>query len=384
MNSKLIVYNRERFNKGLDLTKSKLYNKPIYWFRMLSYEEVQRRLDLHYGGKLTIVEYRGTKRKGILHCKECGEFETKNSIGSYITLASNRKIDCELCKYREQLEIYSNYLNLEYMEVLHFKRKNLTTVATIRCNRCNHVCEHEGSYLTEIVACRNCENIKKRKEYEIILNKLGLSYIKHETDENKHTLLHFKCNSCKTSDYGFIRSTGYFLEECPTCKRNKLMESYKNVAKLQGKVLLKFNGATEVNVIHLFCGCKSVTRLRYDRKSTVCKHCSPKLVHPRSKPKPHNQHLVKEYLTILYNVKTLKDFLVEHNQLDNLPQSEAKTILEHIDGWIKNYEDIVNKYPNGDLGTVLENNPLYEKCKEVFYPLLKRYNLKIEGDGVIE
>lgn len=83
----------------------------------------------------------------------------------------------------------------------------------------------------------------------------------------------------------------------------------------------------------------------------------------------------------LYNVQKLKNFFVKHNQLQNIPE-QPRVILEYIDGWIDNYETLVRKYPNGDLGTVLENNPLYKQCEKVFYPIMDKYGIeRIEDLG---
>lgn len=321
MNSKLKVHNRERFNKGLSLVKSTLYNKPIYWSQMLSNEEVQRKLDEYYGGKLTIFNFRGTKRHAVLHCKECGEFKTKGISSSYIY---GKFKDCEKCTEKIRLKQYNELCTIPNTRVVdyYYDVDCTAVVLVLYCDNCGLSRNLAMTSIDKIYSCSKCNELNISSNYKIELKAVG-----------------------------------------------------------NGKVLINYINNRNIKTFHFLCGTSSSTSKENSFKCS-CGKCMHKI--SLGKPKPHNQHLVKEYLTILYNVKTLKDFLVEHNQLDNLPQSEAKTILEHIDGWIKNYEEIVNKYPNGDLGTVLENNPLYKKCKEVFYPLLKRYNLKIEGDGVIE
>ena len=425
---------RLKLRKGYD----RVYRVTRYNRLMLTYEEVQRRLDRNYGGKLTIVEYSGVGKKGRLHCKECGEFTTKSPIGFYIRREKWRE-DCECCKLRARLERYTklvgdynliavnfpnrhkvNYycsacnttqeydistlsnrtfckecLYRETTKIYTIKANNLGfiyksrktvnghNIVNVECKICGYTRTVQSEGLDkEHLLCNNCLEEEKITEYGNRLVKHNCSYISHTATENG-TIITYRCNICGC--IGHIKSNSILIREgiCSNCSETS-SEFIKNESRLEaqylcntnGKILSCYTNASKVRYTHLFCG-STVTSDKNSCKKISCVHCSRKL--NLSIPKEHNKHLVQEYLTILYNVKALKDFLVKHNQLQNVPK-ESLTILEHVDGWISNYELIIKKYPNKDLGTILENNQLYEKCRKVFYPVMERYNLEIKGD----
>ena len=432
-----------RLRRGYD----RVYKPTRYFRQMLSYEEVQRRLNNHYGGKLTIVEYNGMNHKGILHCKECGTFETKNVIRSYIS-TSNIILDCELCTKKRRIAYYQNYLNHTSLEIIDYhttivesvahRISRIKSVVVVKCNvcgesytidtsniadtnkcrvcaqiervkrytelldsyacslvsyntiehntyldyRCN-ICGHEDTVAYSGIAklqyvCVKCREDARTKAYKEALSKCNCTYLDYYRAEAYHVILEYKCNICGTKDEIRFLNLIEGKTICNTCKQNAVKDSdiyisCLELCKSRGRLLLNYNGTRELTLRHLFCGREHTSNKRDITRIITCKHCYAKT--SIGTLKDHNKHLVEEYLIILYNVQKLKNFFMKHNQLQNIPQ-EPRTILEHIDGWINNYETIIKKYPNGDLGTVLENNPLYEKCRKVFYPIMDKYGIE--------
>lgn len=44
---------------------------------------------------------------------------------------------------------------------------------------------------------------------------------------------------------------------------------------------------------------------------------------------------------------------------------DIKFLFDYIESWYNNYCEIINKYPNGDLGAVIENNKMYKQMEEI-------------------
>ena len=370
-----------RLRRGYD----RVYKPTRYFRQMLSYEEVQRRLNNHYGGKLTIIEYNGTHYKGILHCKECGTFETKYPIGGYLAQNFCRRQDCELCYRKMMINHYNSLLVVDSLDVFDYyfttKDSYKYYYAKVKCSICGMIYTTRVDWLTSIKNCRHCNYNEKTLEYSEILARHNCIYISRRIDENKVTFLKYKCGNCNKiyeTNLRHISTVNGICKDCNITGKRKLKEASRQDTKLlglkTGKILTNYVCKSEVHGIHLLCGKRIKTNKINFTKSDLCR-CSNRLNSKFSYTKEHNKHLVEEYLIILYNVQKLKNFFVKHNQLQNILQ-EPRTILEHIDGWINNYETIRKKYPNGDLGTVLENNPLYEKCRKVFYPIMDKYGIE--------
>lgn len=226
--------------------------------------------------------------------------------------------------------------------------------------------------------CVKCREDARTKAYKEALSKCNCTYLDYYRLEDSKVILIYKCNICGTEDETRFLNLSEGKNICNTCKKHGIKDSdiyisCLELCKSRGRILLNYNKSTSLTLRHLFCGTEHSSHKDSVKKNITCKFCSRKLCLGTSKD--HNKHLVDEYLIILYNVQKLKNFFVKHNQLQNIPQ-EPRTILEHIDGWINNYETIRKKYPNGDLGTVLENNPLYEKCRKVFYPIMDKYGIE--------
>lgn len=411
---------------------------------MLTLEEVQRRLDLHYNKKLSIVRYRGTSRKAVLHCKECGDFETKYSIGNYLNKQYHRE-DCEICQRKARIKRYNSLLKYSDFTVLDFYTnwdlEHTRTMLILKCKTCGDIVESRASRAYEYARCERCFKEIATIKYKKLLKEHNCEYISREPSGTR-TSIKFSCNTCgnvdSVSDSYLIKgyspceicksnyikanlednlkgynvelisyhhnelsrliinlkcklcgetflydysnlkaNVGGLCENCnPNSSKNRSIRSFKEaqiIANKSGRVLDNYIDSSSSTVRHLFCGNSSIVEKR-NLSKTACKECTRRLC--RGSIKEHNKHLVKDYLVILKNVKKLKDILEEHNQLDNFPEGEVKIILEHIDGWISNYKEIMKQYPNGDLGTVLENNPLYERCKEIFYPVMDKFGIE--------
>lgn len=193
-----------RLRRGYD----RVY-KPVRYFRqMLSYEEVQRRLDKNYGGKLTIVKYNGVNRKGVLHCKECGTFETKNVIRSYISTSMPR-LDCELCTKKKQIDHYQNHLNHTTLKVIDYytttvesvahRISRMQTVVVVKCSICEESYTINANNVSDTNNCRYCNQTARFKRYDEILDVYNCSLISSNTTESG-TYLDYKCNICGHED----------------------------------------------------------------------------------------------------------------------------------------------------------------------------------------
>ncbi len=366
-----------KLRKGYD----KIYRVTRYGRLMLTYSEVQRRLDNHYGGKLTIVEYNGVDKKGILHCKNCGTFETKVAIGDYLRTNYSHRTDCEKCMKYRQLRKYTSKLNDSLECIDYYTLATGTHKVKIVCKVCGTLFTRDSKHLNKQTSCLHCLEIEKIKRYKDIVSNFNCTYTAHYVVDGK-VYLKIKCDDCGTERT--IGSTQLYeaVVLCRKCNENhndykfeRSKEEVKDLLRNGKHRFISYDNSNKVVVEHLLCGNTTTSNKDRLQESYLCRHCRTYI--SCGKPKEHNKNLVEDYLTILYNVKTLKDFLVKHNQLQNVPE-EPRTILEHAEGWLSNYKFIMEKYPNGDFGTILENNPLYEKCRKAFYPVMRRYNLEIK------
>ena len=349
-----------------------------YWQRpRLTLDEANERVQRYYPS-MTILNYIKSSVPAEVYCSDCGEiYETKNTISGY--MYGYRK-KCEMCTYKELLCKYNNYLKHTNIKVKHWHSKNGRTYAQLHCTKCETNWQVMVQTLPRIRECQHCSNNKKTMEYISLLERHDCIYLSRETIDDI-LYIKYKCKKC--GNIGVNQSSKFLNRNnpCPECNPNSINnikntkeKELKEQSVTRGKLLLDYKDRDNVTLRHLFCGSTYTTRGNNITRALGCRQCQSKT--QLGTAKAHNKHLVKEYLKVLYNIKKVKDIIEEHNQLDNFPEGEVKIILEHIDGWISNYKEIMKQYPNGDLGTVLENNPLYERCKEIFYPVMDKFGIE--------
>ncbi len=345
--------------------------------RMLTLVEANERLHVYFPN-MEIIKYYGSKYNALVYCKDCGKtFTTNKCISGYLY---GNKIECERCKYERLLNDYNKLLKVNSLRVTDWFCDNGQAKLKVECNTCGVKYETFSSALDNTFHCRGCKFNSGTSKYVEILKQKNCKYISRHCIDG-HTIIAYECETCgriEETQVANIYNKDNICEYCnPNSFRNKFTNSLNEIAmytKENGIVLIDYINNRKVKSKHLFCGKLSRTTKRNVEKGLLCGECVRSIT--MGKRKDHNKHLVQEYLVILKNVQKLKHILEDYNQLESFPEGDIKTILEHIDGWVKNYEEIMNEYPNGDLGSILEKNPLYERCKELFYPTMDKFGIE--------
>ncbi|GAA0101521.1 hypothetical protein UT300012_22360 [Paraclostridium bifermentans] len=372
----------KRFGKLI--WKDNTFIRPQRWsWKYLSVEEANERLH-RYIPNMDILEYRGCNKSASVYCNDCKtEYQTKNVICSYMY---GYRSECESCMEiaRVQRDIeYLQEINLEYLGYIVVYIPRATRKIKYRCKVCgtvDYVCEPNllGSSLS---GCKKCKYDRTTAKYIELLKEYNCTYISRyiPTSINRNGLITYKYNDCGHEHTVLNGSlTANQIPECPTCKKLKkikfVLERKEELCN-DGFYLSEYRNSKDVDYIHLLCG-EIRKQARIYKEGILCGYCQAKI--STSKPKDHNKHLVQEKLIMLKNIQSFKNAWIKQvpDAIQQLPEGFAKIVLTHIDGWINNYEEIVAKYPNGDLGTVIENNPLYKQVEDTFYPIMEKFGFK--------
>ncbi len=271
-----------RLRRGYD----RIYKPARYFRQMLSYEEVQRRLDKNYGGKLTIVKYNGMNRKGVLHCKECGTFETKNVVKSYISM-STPKLDCELCIKRKRLSYYQNNLNHTTLKVIDYYTTtventingtlNRQSVIDVKCDVCSESYTIEASNILDTNTCRVCTQIERVKKYKELLNSFNCSLLSYNTI-GFNTYLDYRCDICGYEDTVAYSGIAGLKRVCIRCRENARINAYKEALAKHNCTYLDYYRTEDSKVILIYkcnvCGAKDEVRfLNLTERKNICNTC---------------------------------------------------------------------------------------------------------------
>lgn len=335
---------------------------------LLTLEEANERMHIHFPN-IDILDYYGMGHTALLYCSDCGEtFTTRNSIGPYIY---GGKKYCESCKNKSILNTIHKLLGergLRFLNYYNPEGRNVKVVYT--CDVCNEVGEVWLPALEKekLKGCQNCKLNSRVARYVQLLLSYNLHYISYDGRLNGSEL-YYECNVCGySSSVHYTNLSSGTFGGCPGC----------NVREINIKHLELFNSIgfkytkshyDYAECIHLFCG-KSSEVINYHTR-TLCNYCKNKVI--QGKAKQHNKHLVTECEKILKYTLDLKNEIQKHNidleQIKaNINYDFIKDIYTYIEGWYDNFIKIKTKYPNGDLGTVLENNPYYTHVWEIVVP----------------
>lgn len=353
--------------------------------RMLTLEEANERIHKYFPN-LTILKYYGSNRPAEVYCENCESiFNTSDDISSYLY---GYKTVCENCKEIKRTVLAKNKLgevNLEYIGY----HENLNSSGTIhrhieyKCLKCGYISsisemglKHQG-----LEGCKNCKHLAIINKYKTILEKNNCTFLSTKPRINLLTLdVLFKYNECG-HEHTLFTSTLLKLgvPKCPKCRGMERSEILHTFYKDRGLKYIRSLGSGREECFHLLCGhnIKKMYNIlkSYGFKSDLrCKHCYAKITIGRSKE--HNKHVVEEYYSILEYTLYLKEEL-DRNRKDISEISNHENYeficdtLEYIEGWFVNFKSIKEKYPNGDLGTVLENNPYYLYVWNIVVPALE-------------
>lgn len=252
-----------------------------------------------------------------------------------------------------------------------------------KCQKCGYTSSIRESTLKYegINGCKNCRHIEVVNKYKYLLEKSNCTFISMKKRNNMSIFdILFKYNECGheyTVPSNRLSSSG--VPKCVKCqgiKREKMLhEFYKG----EGFIYLRSFNCNWGECYHLFCGHvsnRSYIRAGGDKSKGYlgCKHCRAKL--SLGKPKEHNKHLVEECYNILEYTLYLKQELTNKGKdISEISNHENYKFicdtLDYIEGWFDNFKAVKDKYPNGDLGTVLENNPYYLHVWNIVVPALE-------------
>ena len=353
--------------------------------RLLTLEEVNERVHRYYPN-IDVLVYSGSLAPGVIYCHDCGEtYTTPILLSNYMYYASS---SCVKCKYIKRLEEYNRILSGTTLVADSFKYIDNVVNISAHCSVCGYTTNLKATNIYTVERCSQCAHNSVTEKYVEILDKSNCEYL-DRYKVGKQVVLKYRCRICGTEDETWYSSLNTVKNLCSECNRDSAKNKFKrskedmiNYGKFNGRYIMDYENTLSVKYRHLFCGGVSKTSKSQIKGIDLCWYCT----YLRDcKNQKKNKETIDKTLTILKNVKKVKDILEETNQLDNFPEGEVKIILEHIDGWIKNFNTIVNKYPDKDIGSVLENNPLYERCKEIFYPVMDKFGIeRIEGDDYTE
>lgn len=343
----------------------------------LTLEEANERIH-GYFPNIDILEYYGANNKGLVYCKDCNnKFWTAYNLQGYMYGA---KTQCENCKHiyitNEATRLLRN-IGLKF-ESYYFKYSTevrTRLVVNYSCPTCgyNDKADLDNIRRGQLTRCKNCNYILVGLKYAELLYNHNLNYLKHETI-CKQTYVYYECVMCgEISNVQSSNLISGIFNGCEKCSTLKYIGNCTNVANHTGYKFISGN-LTKCKSIHLFCGKSINNSLRSGNRYIACKYCTAKIT--KGKPKEHNKHLVTEYEKILKYTLDLKNEIERENinleQLkDNLNYDFILDIYKHIEGWYNNFQAIKEKYPNGDLGTVLENNPNYINVWNIVVPVFE-------------
>lgn len=354
--------------------------------RMLTLEEANERLHNHFPS-MKILIYRCANRSALVTCKNCNNtFETDNTIGAYMY---GDRLECEKCKeiriagqYREILKPYKN---LQYTGR---ELKGTASYCKYKCKICGYEDKVTVTQLKKkkFKGCPVCCEKEQAEYYNSYLNKHNCEYLETFYERSYTTpSVRFKCNVCEGvfSMFGFTATSKISdYSYCPRCEeRQKFERLHKPIVEELKDSGFVYIGEKYISryipFLHLLCGNKFNYLVNSSgRTNNLCGKCSCTI--SRGKIREEDRELVKETLVMLRNIQAFKNAWLSHtpDALEKLNKGFIKTILEHIDGWINNYEEIIERYPDGNLAKVIENNPLYKKVEEVFYPIMEKVGFK--------
>lgn len=367
------------------LWKENTFIRPQrYKRKLLTLEEANERLH-RYFPNMDILVYRSSAKPALLYCKDCAKtYETKSSISVYMY---SYRVRCESCAEIERVQRVKDFLGecgLIYKGFSIIKKDKIYRIIKYSCSYCGYEdTAYEYSLdSSNYSGCKKCKYNKTTDKYTETLRENNCTYLSRYATKgiNRATIITYKYNSCGHKHT--VRSNALSenkIPECPICKRRERLEFIKDEGMRLSELgfhLVKYRSSIDVSCIHLFCG-DSKEHTNIYNKNLLCGKCRGSLL--LGKPKEHKKHLVEEKLAMLKSVQSFKNAWLSQvpDALEKLDEGFVKVILTHIDGWIKNYEEIAKTYPNGDLGTVIENNPLYKQVEDTFYPIMEKYGFKI-------
>lgn len=370
---KRLIWNDDRFRGSYRFKRPKL-----------TLEEANERMH-RYFPNIDILEYSSTESYAKVYCYDCKtEFWTKEIVAGYMY---GNRIFCENCKEIKRVSTAKNTLSAINLEYLGYKGSLDHKGAVIRrikyrCIKCGYTDDITEANLLfgTLNQCKGCRDSRMLIKYKNVLEENNCTFISKDRNDEHVLDVTFKYNACGHKNT--IRSCNAYLgniPKCPVCNDVARKLKMGSIHKQKGFVYIKNISCSESECVHLFCGkcikknCYQLAKERIDN-SLTCKHCKHKLY--KGKPKEHNKHLVNEYEKILKYTLDLKNEIenqgINLEQFkDNINYNFIKDIYEYIEGWYNNFIAIKEKYPNGDLGTVLENNPYYIHVWNIVVPVFE-------------